>query len=77
MRKAWIEDDPLGRVAGLALGRLEMLLQQEQTLDSQELKRIVSTLKELKDIAPPAEPEEEKASGVRVVLEGELQAFSG
>lgn len=70
-------EDRLCRVAELALKRLETLLETEETLDSQELKRIVSTLKELQELQPrEIGTEEPERSGLRVVLEGELEEFS-
>ena len=71
-------EERLSRVADLALKRLESLLETEEPLDSQELKRIVSTLKELWELSPlPDKPEQPEQLGLRIVLEGELEAFSG
>ena len=71
-------DNRFYRLAELAMDRLDRLLESEQTLDSQELKRIVSTLKELQELLPrEAKPEEHEQLGLRIVLEGELEGFSG
>lgn len=73
-----IDEARFCRVADLALKRLETLLDREEALDSQEIKRIVSTLKELRELSPSQDkPEDPEQLGLRIVLEGELEAFSG
>ena len=72
-----ITEQELRQLVGLALKWLKALLESDEPLDSQELKRIVSTMKELRELCPPQKPEEEQSGGIRVVLEGELDGFSG
>ena len=71
-----IPEQRLRRMAELAASRLEDILEKDGDLDSQ--KRIVSTLKELRELCPPDDlPEQPEQLGLRIVLEGETEAFSG
>ena len=57
------------------LGKIETLLEQTETLDSQAIRQLTAAVKDLKDIQQKETREDRDTGAVRVVLEGELEQY--
>ena len=57
------------------LGKIETLLRQTEALDSQAIRQLTAAVKDLKDIQQKETREDRDAGGIKVVLEGELEAY--
>ncbi len=68
-------ETPMNQVVEKLLRKIETILDEAETLDSQAVRQLTASLKDLKDIQQKETKDDRDTGSLRVILEGELEQY--
>jgi len=74
-RKPVEKETPMNQVVEKLLRKIETILDEAETLDSQAVRQLTASLKDLKDIQQKENKDDRDTGSLRVILEGELERY--
>lgn len=68
-------ETPMNQVVEKLLKKIETILDEAETLDSQAVRQLTASLKDLKDIQQKETKDDRDTGSLRVILEGGLEQY--